>query len=349
MGVDPDGRIAFLVVIAVILIAAAIAGGTNAAVQASTVGWGNVNWGLKGVAGAAIVGGVAGACTMGVGAVVGGVAGGALAGAVGGAAAYSTSVLVTGSDFRVEDLARSTAVGAVTGLVSAGTTEVLGDTAGAAYIGAVAGGVAGYGTNALLGGDASWQSLALSLGIGLGVSLSIAGVSALVASAGDGSGPDEAGGGDADNSPAGSGHGPDPETHGGYNPEPTHPSATKMPGYATSRFASHGAGAGRPMPRPTSASTPTVPPASTGPASSPGPYHGEVCREPSPWEHPGGAAKPRVISGYDGPAAGSTTEEEIKAAEKAFEEKKKFWEGVFEHEAGHPIEEEYPTEMPPLP
>ena len=88
MGVDPDGRFAFLIVIAVIIICAAIAGGSNLAVQANTVGWNRVNWGIKGVAGSALIGAAAGAATMGAGAAVGAAIGAgtgavAAAGAVG--------------------------------------------------------------------------------------------------------------------------------------------------------------------------------------------------------------------------------------------------------------------------
>ena len=120
MGVDPDGRFAFLIIIAVILISAAIAASTNVAVQASTVGWSNIDWGIKGVAGAAIIGGAAGAATMGVGALVGGgIAGGALGGAAGAATSYSGTAALQGGEFSAAGLGRAVAVGTVAGFFGA--------------------------------------------------------------------------------------------------------------------------------------------------------------------------------------------------------------------------------------
>jgi RHS repeat-associated protein len=104
MSVDRDGRFIPLLVAAVI-VAAVVSAGANAAMQASQTGsWSQVDWGLSGVAGAALSGAAAAAVSGGVGgliaaplagalgATVGAVATGAIAGAAGSFVGYSTAV-----------------------------------------------------------------------------------------------------------------------------------------------------------------------------------------------------------------------------------------------------------------
>ena len=186
MGVDPDGRLVFLVVIAVIVICAAIAGGSNLAVQANTVGWNRVNWGIKGVAGSALIGAAAGAATMGAGAAVGAAAGagtgaaaaaGAVGGAAGGATAYLGSAALQGGEFSGGGFGRAVLVGAVSGFFGA-AGGAAGGFAGAVE-GSLAGGTMGFFVNAALGGDSSLESFGLSMGIGLASSVAMQGLQSL--------------------------------------------------------------------------------------------------------------------------------------------------------------------------
>lgn len=190
MGTDPDGRFFFLLPVAIIVGSALIASATSVAVQAATVGWDHIDWGLKGVAGAAITGAVAGAVTMGAGAVIGnalsastslagGLATGAISGAIGAGASYVTSSALAGQKMSWSGFGKAVAMGGAGGLAGAAAgiggsalTRALGGSQGlAAVIGSNLGGVAGAGGSLVVGlafGDqVSGSSMALSLGAGL--------------------------------------------------------------------------------------------------------------------------------------------------------------------------------------
>jgi RHS repeat-associated protein len=188
MAVDPDGRIVF-VLLAAAAIGAVVAAATSVAVQAATVGWGNINWGIKGVLGAAIVGAVAGAVSAGVGGVVSGaisgfggtLAGGIAGGAAASAAAYSASAALGNSSFTGKGFLTSIAIGAATGAVSAaggaGSSAVLGGSqVGGAVGGTLLGGVAGTGLTYAATGQFDGTSFAISLGLSLASSVAQAGV-----------------------------------------------------------------------------------------------------------------------------------------------------------------------------
>jgi hypothetical protein len=168
MGADADGRVAFLLALVIIGAAAAVSAGSSACLQAArNGGWSNVNWGLKGVAGAAIVGAVAGGATLGVGTLVGGVGGAALAGSAGSAASYSTSAIVGQSEFTAGGLAKSMAIGAVAGAVSGAVTGELGSGLLSQIAGSAAGGATAFTGSVLMGDDATAEGFALSIGMGV--------------------------------------------------------------------------------------------------------------------------------------------------------------------------------------
>ena len=141
---------------------------------------GHVNWGLKGVAGAAIVGGVAAGATFGAGTFAtsigaGAVGSGIIGGAAGGAAGYAAGAGVGQHDFTVGGLAKSMFVGGVVGGAAAGVGELaqtylsgtLGKV-GAGIVGAMAGGAAGYAiASGIMGEKLTWEGLALAEGQGL--------------------------------------------------------------------------------------------------------------------------------------------------------------------------------------
>jgi hypothetical protein len=65
MAIDPEGRDFGLSLLIGAAIGAAISFTSSVATQAATVGWSNINWGIKGVLGSTIVGAVSGAVSGG--------------------------------------------------------------------------------------------------------------------------------------------------------------------------------------------------------------------------------------------------------------------------------------------
>jgi hypothetical protein len=165
MGIDPDGREP-LTILAAIGVSFLVAGGVNAAIQASDVGWSRVKWGTDGVLGAAIIGAVAGGVSAGVGSLATSAgAGQMVAGAAGGVAGNLTSAALSyansgQSGGLAEVLASGAVGGAVGGAIGGGKTASLGAKLG----GAAAGSAAGFTTAAVFGADSPWQTLVLSTG-----------------------------------------------------------------------------------------------------------------------------------------------------------------------------------------
>jgi RHS repeat-associated protein len=160
MGVDPDGRepITIGIVVGAVIIGAVIGAGTSVAIQASNVGWDDIDWGLKGVAGAAITGAVAGAVTLGAGSWIGGalsassniggaLAAGAITGAIGSSSSYVTSSLLAGQRMSLGGFGKAAAVGGAGGL---------------------AGAAAGFGGASLASEFGASESTAQSVGAGAG-------------------------------------------------------------------------------------------------------------------------------------------------------------------------------------
>ncbi len=160
--VDPDGR-EILTVLAIIGISALVAGATSATVQYATTG--HVDWGWKGVAGAALAGAVGCGVGMGVGVIAGGAASGFIGTALAGGSA--------------SDIGKSALIGAVSGAVGgavgveAGSTSSNGLTAlGGTMVGTAAGTGAGIGFAwAAFGQDPTWQSAGIAFASAFGGAL----------------------------------------------------------------------------------------------------------------------------------------------------------------------------------
>ena len=164
--VDPDGRCPIL---AVVVIAAVVSAATSATVQYATTG--HVDWGWKGVAGAALAGAVGGAVGAGVGiaaAGYGATAAGALGGAAGGATSGGLGTALAGGNATA--VFKSALTGAVSGAVggavgvSAGSPSA---NAGTAFGGSMAGTAAGTYAGVMFGAAAwgqepTWQSIGTS-------------------------------------------------------------------------------------------------------------------------------------------------------------------------------------------
>lgn len=113
VAVDPNGREIITAIVIGVVIGAIIAGSINAGIQWHQTGdFNSIDWGLRGVAGAAIVGGVAGGLSGGVGAFVGGlfssavmgaIIGGAAGGAAGAAGAYATTWAMSAANGEASD------------------------------------------------------------------------------------------------------------------------------------------------------------------------------------------------------------------------------------------------------
>lgn len=187
---DADGQFAPLVIVGIIAVSAIIAAGTSVAVQASTVGWDHIDWGLKGVAGAAIAGAVSGAVTAGAGSVIGGALGASsslagslatstLSGALGASASYVTSSALAGRGMSWSGFGKAAAVGGAGGLAggvagaggSALANGMGGSQTASEWAGAVTGAVGGSGgglaTSLAFGDQITTQALLSSFGGGL--------------------------------------------------------------------------------------------------------------------------------------------------------------------------------------
>ncbi len=194
MNVDPDGReLCTLAVLGIIAaVSAIVAATTSVTVQAvQNGGIDEVNWGLSGVAGAALAGAVSGfvggAAGLGAGAVAGAglagasaagatfgaaVIGGAVGGAVGGAAGYLTSAGVAGSvggrRFRGKAFGKSVGLGALSGAVSGAASGGISwggeQTLTSGLVGSLAGAGTGYGVGAAIDGRFSALDMVVSLG-----------------------------------------------------------------------------------------------------------------------------------------------------------------------------------------
>jgi len=173
--VDPDGREPVTLIVGVIVIAAVVAGGTNATVQYAQTG--HVNWGWKGVAGAAVAGGVGAAVGMGMGGIASGILGnsfwagvgaGGIGGAAGGAAGGAVgSRFATGSWNGAGKAALtgavSGAVGGAVGIYCGSQSSNVWEAVGGIVAGAGAGTAAGVGFGwAAWGEDVTWKSLGMS-------------------------------------------------------------------------------------------------------------------------------------------------------------------------------------------
>jgi RHS repeat-associated protein len=196
--VDPDGEIAPLVVVGIVVVSALIAGGTNAYVQSQSVGWSNVSWGLSGVLGAAAAGGVAGGVSLGVGTVLaapaaaalGSVGGAAVAaggaGAAAGAASYVTAGGLGGATLTWKGLGLSTLGGVAAGSVGGVAGGVVLEAGAGAFVGALAGAtggaLTGYSFGLAFGGEATVDGALLALGAGLAGAAATYGVASLGAS-----------------------------------------------------------------------------------------------------------------------------------------------------------------------
>jgi RHS repeat-associated protein len=180
--VDPDGRepISLTVICVSILVAAVVAGGTSATVQYAKTG--HVNWGMKGVAGAAIAGGIGAAVGMGVGGIASGALGGGFwggvgAGAIGGAAGGATSGAL-GSRFATgswHGAGRAALTGAVSGAIGGGVGVMCGSQSSgwAGFGGTMAGTGAGTASGVAFGAaawgeDVTWKSLGMAFSTAFG-------------------------------------------------------------------------------------------------------------------------------------------------------------------------------------
>jgi hypothetical protein len=226
MGVDPDGRLAFLVVLAIVIIVSALAAGTTTAVMQynAGAGWSSINWGSVFLS--AGIGAASGAVSCGVGAVVapavgaalgttlgagtaatvGTVTGAAAGGAAGGAASYG--LRHTGGGFSWGVFGRSVAIGGIAGVTGAGAgLSAAAQGAGAGWSAAAAGlggSVGAYGGSVYIGGQAaSWQSFGLSVGVGLASAVAAGNAMNWAAGRGAGQGPTQGG-----SSPGGKGQAP---------------------------------------------------------------------------------------------------------------------------------------------
>jgi hypothetical protein len=180
--VDPDGRFAFMAIVAAAFVAAAVSATTSIAVQAATVGWSNINWGIKGVLGAAIVGGIAGAASFGIGGLVASglpatasaasvtIATGITGGAAGGVAAYGASAALGRGSFTGQGVVKALFFGAVSGFVGSTANVVF----GGGMAGGVAGTLAGGSTGAFLDYADTGYFDATSFGISVGIGLASA-------------------------------------------------------------------------------------------------------------------------------------------------------------------------------
>ena len=246
-----------------------------------------MNWGIKGVAGSAIIGGAAGGATMGVGAPVGGgIAGGALGGAAGAATSYTGTAALQGGEFSAGGLGRAVAVGTVTGFFGA-AGAAKGGIEGAIK-GTVAGAFMGFFTNAVLGGDVSFEGLGLSIGLGFASSVTMQG---LQSSNEQPSAPNRVRAADNADPPTM----PEPDSHympyPGANPDdPIGLFETPDWGPVNSgtKPSASGRTGGGPA-RPQGPSVSSFPSASTppgAPAPSPIEYHGEQCTNDNPGSLP---------------------------------------------------------------
>ncbi|MGC4070653.1 MAG: toxin TcdB middle/N-terminal domain-containing protein [Polyangiaceae bacterium] len=183
--VDPDGREP-LTVIGLILLASAVSGATNATVQYAQTG--RVNWGWRGVAGAAVAGTVGAGVGMGVSSLATGVlgssAGGvAVGGAVGGASGGALGSAFAGSNgYGIATAALSGAVsGAVGGAVGVAAGSKSGGWTGFGGVmaGTGAGTATGIAFNAgILGQDASIGSIGTAFASAFGGAIASAALSA---------------------------------------------------------------------------------------------------------------------------------------------------------------------------
>jgi RHS repeat-associated protein len=171
--VDPDGRFAWLAVLAVALIAGAV----SAVSQAANNNWnfGAVNWGFKGVVGAMIVGAVA-AATGGAIAVGNGIAGAIVGGAVGGYSSYVTGGALGMHEMTSQGVGLAMLGGAVSGgagvLAGAAAGEALNKTLAGAMVGGAVGGATGYLYGGIVGND--WSVKAFALGFGSSTASAVA-------------------------------------------------------------------------------------------------------------------------------------------------------------------------------
>jgi hypothetical protein len=190
MGVDPDGRIAFLTALIIVGVAAAISAATNTVTQLANNGWNfsQVNWGSVGVS--FVVGGLTTAATLGVGSLIsaplasalgstfGSVASGAVSGAIGGTVSYTATTLMSGGSFDLGDFAKSVAIGSIAGAAGGVGSDLTShsDKLINSLVGGGSGAIGGFGASLAFGGELSMNSLALSIGMGLASSLATYGV-----------------------------------------------------------------------------------------------------------------------------------------------------------------------------
>jgi RHS repeat-associated protein len=178
VAVDPDGRNPLVVA----LIAAIVAAAVNTGVQLANNGgdFGKVNWGWKGVAGAAVIGAISGGVGAGVGAGIAatsgsGAFGGLAGGAYGGTVGYFAGAAIGAYQPTVAGYASSMIGGALGGA----TGGALGPGFGSSLAAAGTGGTASFLTGAAITGHASFDEFALSIGAGVAAAVASYGLSEL--------------------------------------------------------------------------------------------------------------------------------------------------------------------------
>ena len=181
MSVDPDGRIVFGAIIAAAIIGALIAGAINLTVQlvANEFQFDQIDWGIKGVGGAMLVGAVSGGVSGGLAGVATGFWSGAGVSALAGTAGYLTGVAVGANDFNGWGLTGAIVGGGLAG--GLGTAGGTGATTGITTT--TLSGLVGYTSNGLATGEWGLDSLALSIGAsyaGAGAASALAPVTASI-------------------------------------------------------------------------------------------------------------------------------------------------------------------------
>ncbi len=178
MGTDPDGRFAFLPILAIFVTSAIIGLASSAAAQQNATGhidWGDalLAGGVAGTAGVAsggvgglVSGALSGAIGGATGAFVGGAVGGLAGGAVGGATGYALSHAGGGGNW--SDFGNAMTIGAAGGL----SGGMCGGVSSSQFVNALVAGAVGsavsYGTAVKLTGQkASWSQFSFSVGAGM--------------------------------------------------------------------------------------------------------------------------------------------------------------------------------------
>jgi RHS repeat-associated protein len=177
MAVDPDGRLAFLVVVA---IAAVVAAAANLGSQLAANGgsFAQVNWGFKGVLGAFVVGAVAGAVSFGVGSFAVGAFGAAFGAMAAGAVSAGVSYVVGSAfngfkGFSGDGLLLSMGIGAVGGFIGGALGDVLPQEAWWNQpLASTASAAASYGITAI--NEKSFDAANFAIGMGAAVGSSVA-------------------------------------------------------------------------------------------------------------------------------------------------------------------------------